>query len=45
MQQQMPSALVVGSRATVQLVPKDNSLLAALAKSQIELISLLHYVY
>jgi multidrug resistance efflux pump len=45
MQQQMPSTLVVGSRATVQLVPKDNSLLAALAKSQIQLISMLHYVY
>ncbi len=45
MQQQMPPALVVGSRATVQLVPQDNSVLAALAKSQIQLISLLHYVY
>lgn len=45
MQQQMPPALVVGSRATVQLIPKDNSLLAALAKSQIQLISMLHYVY
>lgn len=45
MQQQMPPALVVGSRATVQLMPQDNSVLAALAKSQIQLISLLHYVY
>lgn len=45
MQQQMSPALVVGSRATVQLVPQDNSVLAALAKSQIQLISLLHYVY
>jgi multidrug resistance efflux pump len=45
MQQQMPSALVVGSRATVQLVPDDSGLLAFLATSQIKLISLLHYVY
>jgi len=45
MQQQMPTALVVGSRATVQLVPKDNTVLATLAKGQIQLISMLHYVY
>lgn len=45
LQQQMPPALVVGSRATVQLVPKDHGLMAILAKSQIQLISLLHYVY
>ncbi len=45
MAEQMPSSLVVGSRATVQLLPADNTLLNWLARSQIRLISLLHYVY
>jgi len=45
MAEQMPPSLVVGSKATVQLLPADNALLSALARSQIRLISLLHYVY
>lgn len=33
-----------GARATVQLLP-DNSLFGLLAKVQIKVISLLHYIY
>lgn len=42
---EMPAQLVVGSRATVQLVPAGEDWLQWLAASQIRLISLLHYVY
>lgn len=34
-----------GARATVQLYPSDNPLLDALGRLQIDLISLLHYIY
>ncbi|PXF31931.1 hypothetical protein WH50_07465 [Pokkaliibacter plantistimulans] len=40
-----PANLVVGSRATVQLIPSDNVLFSFLANSQIRLISWLHYIY
>ncbi|WP_348732360.1 HlyD family secretion protein [Rheinheimera texasensis] len=42
---QLPQQLVVGSRATVQLIPAEQSWLQWLAAGQIRLISLLHYVY
>lgn len=42
---QMPAQLVVGSRATVQLIPAEQNWLQWLAAGQIRLISLLHYVY
>ncbi|WP_368157146.1 HlyD family secretion protein [Aeromonas sp. R10-2] len=41
---QLPDHLPAGARATVQLLP-DNALTAMLARSQIHLLSLLHYVY
>ncbi|MFB2865335.1 HlyD family secretion protein [Aeromonas sp. MdU4] len=40
----MPSNLPAGARATVQLLP-ENPLTALLARGQIHLLSLLHYVY
>ena len=40
----LPSHLPAGARATVQLLP-DNPLTAMLARAQIHLLSLLHYVY
>lgn len=40
----MPPHLPAGARATVQLLP-DNPLTAMLARAQIHLLSLLHYVY
>lgn len=44
---QVPDKLVVGSRATVQLLPseQDWGLLNSLAQLQIKAISLLHYIY
>ena len=41
---QLPDHLPAGARATVQLLP-DNALTAMLARGQIHLLSLLHYVY
>ncbi|WP_299804086.1 HlyD family secretion protein [uncultured Shewanella sp.] len=41
----LPEPLFVGSRATVVAYPADDSLWAWLAKSQIKLVSLLHYIY
>lgn len=43
--EQTPARLVVGSRATVQLLPDAEGLSGTLAGLQIRLISLLHYVY
>ena len=40
----MPPHLPAGARATVQLLP-DNPLTAMLARAQIHLLSILHYVY
>ncbi|WP_033136097.1 HlyD family secretion protein [Aeromonas finlandensis] len=40
----VPDHLPAGARATVQLLP-DNALTAMLARAQIHLLSLLHYVY
>ena len=42
--EQLPDHLPAGARATVQLLP-DNALTAMLARGQIHLLSLLHYVY
>ncbi|MEL3919576.1 HlyD family secretion protein [Aeromonas enteropelogenes] len=42
--EQLPSHLPAGARATVQLLP-DNGLTAMLARAQIHLLSLLHYIY
>ncbi|WP_429019748.1 HlyD family secretion protein [Aeromonas allosaccharophila] len=42
--EQLPGHLPAGARATVQLLP-DNSLTATLARAQIHLLSLLHYIY
>gem|GEM_PF-6440993 len=38
------NSLPAGARATVQLLP-ENSLFSLLAKVQIKVISLLHYIY
>ncbi|MBZ9537356.1 MULTISPECIES: HlyD family secretion protein [Modicisalibacter] len=40
-----PGVSPTGALATVQLYPSDNSLLDALGRLQIDLISLLHYIY
>ncbi|MCK8044434.1 HlyD family secretion protein [Shewanella sp. 1CM18E] len=41
----LPKPLFVGSRATVVLYPSENWLWGLLAKAQIHLVSLLHYIY
>ena len=41
----LPKQLFIGSRATVVLYPRDNWLWALLGKAQINLVSLLHYIY
>ncbi|PJG58418.1 HlyD family secretion protein [Aeromonas cavernicola] len=41
---QRPATLPAGAKATVQLLP-DNSITALLARAQIRLLSLLHYIY
>ena len=40
----LPAHLPAGARATVQLLP-DNALTGLLARGQIRLLSLLHYIY
>jgi hypothetical protein len=42
--EQLPAHLPAGARATVQLLP-DNTLTGLLARGQIRLLSLLHYIY
>ncbi|MBL0569750.1 HlyD family secretion protein [Aeromonas hydrophila] len=42
--EQLPAHLPAGARATVQLLP-DNALTGLLARAQIRLLSLLHYIY
>lgn len=42
--EQLPEHLPAGARATVQLLP-DNAITALLARGQIRLLSLLHYIY
>ena len=42
--EQLPAHLPAGARATVQLLP-DNALTGLLARGQIRLLSLLHYIY
>ncbi|ABZ78049.1 secretion protein HlyD family protein [Shewanella halifaxensis HAW-EB4] len=44
-QSTLPQPLFVGSRATVVIYPEDNSGWALLARSQIKLVSWLHYIY
>ncbi|GIU05709.1 MULTISPECIES: HlyD family secretion protein [unclassified Shewanella] len=41
----LPQALFVGSRASVVLYPNDNAFWALLAKTQIKIVSWLHYIY
>ena len=41
----LPSSLVTGSRATVMLAGTDSGLLRWIGKTQMRVISLLHYVY
>ncbi|MGS0826389.1 HlyD family secretion protein [Shewanella sp. 0m-8] len=41
----LPQPLFVGSRATVVLYPEDNIVWGFLAKAQIHIVSLLHYIY
>ncbi|SDJ21653.1 Multidrug resistance efflux pump [Ferrimonas sediminum] len=41
----LPDQLFIGSRASVTLYPEENSLWSTLARLQISLISLLHFIY
>ncbi|MGF1760902.1 HlyD family secretion protein [Photobacterium sagamiensis] len=41
----LPEQLFVGSRATVVIYPDDNVTWSLLAKAQIKLVGLLHYIY
>lgn len=41
----LPSALVTGSRATVMLAGTDSALMRWIGKTQMRIVSLLHYIY
>ncbi|MCW8328700.1 HlyD family secretion protein [Photobacterium sp. SDRW27] len=43
--EKLPKQLFVGSRATVVLYPENHAIWAPLAKAQIYLVSLFHYIY
>jgi len=45
LEQKLPPSLVTGSRATVMLAGTDSGLLQWIGKTQMRIISLLHYVY